>query len=145
MSGNEFTGAVFSKFLAQHKLMGTRSRSTGQVFVPPRPIDPGTHREDMDWVELSGKGSLLAFTIVYVAPSTMIAAGYDRKNPYCVGIVQLDEGPKVSAQILGVETAAPEQIKIGMLLRATFVERGEGSARRSYLAFEQSKLDATGI
>ncbi len=136
MTENQFTGAAFTKFLGQHKLMGTRTRSTGQVFVPPRPIDPGTHSDEMEWVELSGKGKLLAFTLVYIAPSAMVAAGYDRKNPYCAGIVQLDEGPKISAQVLGVDVAHPEQIKIGTPLRAAFVERGEGDAKRTYLAFQ---------
>ena len=116
--------------------MGTRSRATGQVFMPPRPLDPGTHSDEMDWVELSGKGKLLAFTLIYIAPSAMKAAGYDRKNPYCAGIVQLDEGPKMSAQILGVDITHPEQIKIGTALRAAFVERGEGDAKQTFLAFE---------
>jgi uncharacterized OB-fold protein len=90
----------------------------------------------MEWIELSGQGKLAAFTIVYIAPSAMIAAGYDRKNPYCAGVVELAEGPKVSAQILGVDVLHPEQIKIGMPLKAKFVERGEGDAKRTFLAFE---------
>ncbi len=136
MSEERFTCAAFTQFLAERKLMGTRSRSTGQIFVPPRPIDPGTHREDMDWVELSGNGKLLAFTLVFVAPSAMVAAGHDRKNPYCAGIVQLDDGPKISAQILGVDVARPEHIQIGMRLRVAFIERDEGDSRRPHLAFE---------
>lgn len=136
MTENLFTAAAFNKYLAEHKLMGTRSRKTGEMFVPPRPIDPGTHGDEMDWVEFSGKGRLLAFTVVNVGPSAMIAAGYDRKNPYCVGIVQLDEGPKISAQILGVDVTHPEQIKIGASLRVRFIERGEGDAKKTHLAFE---------
>jgi uncharacterized protein len=136
MTENPFTAAAFNKYLGEHKLMGTRARATGQMFVPPRPIDPGTHSDEMDWVELSGKGRLVAFTIVNVGPSAMIAAGYDRKNPYCVGIVQLDEGPKISAQILGVDVAHPEKIRIGTTLRVAFIERGEGTGRRTFLGFE---------
>ena len=90
----------------------------------------------MEWIELSGQGKLAAFTIVYIAPSAMIAAGYDRKNPYCVGVIDLAEGAKISAQILGVDVKNPAQIKIGMPLKAKFVERGEGDAKRTFLAFE---------
>lgn len=136
MTENEFTGATYNKFLGQHKLMGTRSRMSGQTFLPPRAIEPGTHRDDMEWVELSGKGTLLTFTLIYIAPSEMLAAGYDRKKPYCAGIVQLAEGPKISAQILGVDVFHPEQIKIGTALRAAFVERGADDAQRTILAFE---------
>jgi len=131
----EFTSTTYSKYLSEHKLMGTRCRADGRVFLPPRALCSESH-DDMEWVELSGQGKLAGFTIIYVAPSAMLAAGYDRKNPYCVGVVRLAEGPAISAQILGVDVKNPAQIKIGMSLKATFVERGEGDARRTYLAFE---------
>jgi uncharacterized OB-fold protein len=57
-------------------------------------------------------------------------------NPYVAGIVHLKEGPAISGQIVGVDPAHPEDIEIGMAVRATFVERGEGDERRTYLAFE---------
>jgi hypothetical protein len=119
--------------------MGTRCRADGRVYLPPRPIAPDTLNEEMEWIELSGRGKLAAFTIIYIAPSAMIAAGYDRKNPYCVGVVELVEGPKVSAQIMGVDVLRPEQIQIGMPLRATFIERGEGEMKKTFLAFEPEK------
>jgi len=90
----------------------------------------------MELVELTGRGTLLAFTIVYVGTSAMVSAGYNRQNPYCVGVVQLAEGAKISAQILGVDVLHPEQIQIGMPLKATFIERGEGEAKKTFLAFE---------
>jgi uncharacterized OB-fold protein len=136
MIENEFTSTAYNKFLSEHKLMGTRCRADGRIYLPPRPIAPDTQHDEMEWVELSGQGKLVAFTIIYIAPSAMIAAGYDRKNPYCVGVVELAEGPKVSAQILGVDVLHPEQIQIGMPLKATFIERGEGEAKKTFLAFE---------
>jgi hypothetical protein len=42
----------------------------------------------------------------------------------------------ISAQILGVDVLKPETIRIGTSLRVAFVERGEGEARRTFLAFE---------
>ncbi len=136
MSEMEFTGAKFYKQLGEHKLVGSRCRKDGQLYCPPRPLCSRDHQADMESVEMSGFGKLSAFTVVHVAPSAMLAAGYDRKNPYCVGIVELAEGPSVSAQILGVDVSHPEQIRIGMPLHVTFVERGEGQARQTFLAFE---------
>jgi uncharacterized OB-fold protein len=66
----------------------------------------------------------------------MLEAGYGRENPYCTGIVQLDEGPSISAQILGVDVKNPAGIKIGMPLTIDFVERGEEEAQRTFLAFK---------
>jgi uncharacterized protein len=139
MIENEFTSAAYNKFLNEKKLMGTRCRTDGRVYLPPRPIAPDTQSEEMEWFELSGRGTLSAFTIVYIAPSAMIAGGYDRKHPYCVGVVEMTEGPKVSAQILDVDVTKPEQIKIGMLLKAKFIERGEGEVKRTFLAFEPAE------
>ena len=90
----------------------------------------------MAWVELSGRGKLAAFTTVHIAPTAMIEAGYGRDNPYCAGIVQLDEGPAISAQILDVDASQPAKIAIGTPLEVAFVERGEGEDRHTYLAFE---------
>lgn len=135
MSDNPFTSATFNRFLSEHKMMGTRCRADGRIFLPPRELCPESH-DEMEWVELSGQGKLAGFTVIYVAPSAMLAAGFDRKNPYCVGVVRLAEGPAISAQILGVDVKNPAQITIGMPLRVTFVERGEGNSRRTFPAFE---------
>ena len=60
-----FTLASFQAYMNEGRLMGSRNRATGEVFIPPRPIDPATHGDDMEWVELSGQGTLAAFTSVY--------------------------------------------------------------------------------
>ena len=85
---------------------------------------------------MSGMGRLQAYTTINIGLTAMIEAGYDRKNPYCTGIVQLDEGPVISAQIIGVDTAHPDDIAIGTELKAAFVERGEGEEAQTFLAFE---------
>ena len=136
MSEIAFTSASFYKFLDQKKLMGSRCEMCGALYFPPRPICIECHGEEMAWVEASGRGKLVAFTTIHIAPTAMIKAGYGRDNPYCAGVVQLDEGPRVSAQILGLDATHPEQITIGAPLNVAFVERGEGEERRTFLAFE---------
>jgi len=132
----DITSYDFYVGLTQHKLMASRSLSTGQLFLPPRPLDPKDMSTEMEWVELSGKGKLLTFTVIYVGTSAMIAAGYDRKNPYCVGIVQTDEGPAISAQIMDLDLSHPELIQIGMPLEVVYLERGEGEAKKTFLGFK---------
>ena len=43
----------------------------------------------------------------------MSEKGFGRDNPYCTGIVTLEEGPRISARILGVDAANPQNIKTG--------------------------------
>jgi uncharacterized OB-fold protein len=138
MGDRELTASSFYQFLGERKLMGSQCQSCGTLHVPPRAICPDCYGADMEWVEMSGEGELVAFTTIHIAPTAMIEAGYDRKNPYCTGIVQLAEGPAVSAQILGVDPTKPQEIEIGTPLRVAFIQRGEGEQARTYLAFERS-------
>jgi uncharacterized OB-fold protein len=136
MADKDLTGTSFYEFLNENRLVGSQCQSCGALHLPPRPLCPKCYGEKMEWTEVSGRGKLLAFTTIHIAPTAMIEAGYDRKNPYCVGIVQLEEGPAISAQIVGVDPSKPEEIEIGMPLTVAFVQRGEGEAKRTYLAFE---------
>ena len=101
----------------------------------PRAICPQCHGEALEWVELSGHGKLAAFTSIYVGPSAMVAEGYDRNNPYVAGIVELAEGAKISARILGVDARQPDVAWIGTPLSVAFVDRGEADTKSTVLAF----------
>jgi uncharacterized OB-fold protein len=90
----------------------------------------------MEWVEMGGKGKLEAFTVTLFGPTRMVEAGYGPKNPYCVGVVRLDEGPAISAQVLGLDLSKPEEIKIGTPLQLTFISRTEGEEEKTYIGFE---------
>jgi uncharacterized protein len=132
----DFTSASFYAYLDEHKLMGTRCQSCGTLHLPPRPICTACHSKDLAWAEMSGQGQLIAFTTVHIAPTAMLAEGYGRDNPYCTGIVQLKEGPAISAQILDVDVQQPQNIKIGTPLSVAFVERGTEKAKQTFLAFK---------
>jgi uncharacterized OB-fold protein len=133
-----FTAASFNQYLAEHKLMGARCPACHVTYLPPRAICPQCHSDALAWVELSGHGKLAAFTSIYVGPSAMVAEGYDRNNPYVSGIVETEEGAKISARILGVDAKQPDVAWIGTPLVVTFVDRGEGDAKRTLLAFSAS-------
>ena len=137
-----FSIASFDTYLTERKLMASRCTSCGALWLPPRPICLTCKGDDMEWKELSGKGTLVAFTVIGVGPMPMIDAGYGRDNPYCVGIVQVEEGPRIGAQIVGVDVANPENITIGTPVAVDFVERGSwhfveevAKEKRAYLAF----------
>ena len=130
-----FTAASFNQYLAEHRLMGTRCPMCDAVYLPPRAICPQCHGETLEWVELSGQGKLAAFTSIYVGPSAMVAEGYDRNNPYVVGIVELAEGAKISARIVGVDAKRPDIAWIGTPLTVSFLDRGENEQKSTTLAF----------
>jgi uncharacterized protein len=125
-----FTAASFQAYLNEERLMGSVCPHCQAHFLPPRAICPHCYSDQLTWVEFGGQGKLAAYTAIYIAPSAMIAAGYGRDNPSLAGVVELEEGVKISGQILG------EGVAVGTPLTALFVERGEGEAKRRYLAFQ---------
>jgi hypothetical protein len=136
MSKDFYNAAGFYEFVDEGKLMGTKCESCGELFLPPRPVCSSCHGEEMEWVEMAGKGTLEAFTVTLYGPTRMVQAGYGPKNPYCVGVVRVDEGPAISAQILGLDLSKPEEIKIGTPMQLTFIKRKEGEEEKTYIGFE---------
>jgi uncharacterized OB-fold protein len=131
----EFSGASFYQLLGEKKLMASKCKKCGALYLPPKPMCTSCYGDEMEWAEMKGKGKLAAFTTIAVAPTLMIEEGYGRDNPYCTGVVELEEGPKISARILGVDAKKPDEIKVGTPLTVEFVERGEGEEKKTFLAF----------
>ena len=131
-----FNDISFEQFLNEEKLMGSKCKKCGARFVPPHAICPECHGTDMEWIEMKGRGKLATFTCISVGTPFMIAEGYDRKHPYCTGVVELEEGTRMVARIEGVDASKPETIKIGTPLKATFLHRGEGESLKTFLAFK---------
>ncbi len=77
---------------------------------------PECHGFNMEWHGFSGKAKLSTFTCVSIVPVAMAAKGYGRDKPYCTGIVTLEEGPRISARITGVDGTNPQSIKAGLHL-----------------------------
>ena len=115
--------------------MGSTCTRCGAVYLPPRPLCEKCRNTEMRWTRMSGAGRLTAFTSISIGPPAMQAEGYDRDNPYCTGVVKLDEGPGIVARIEGVDARNPESIEIGTPVTAMYLHRGCGDDRTTQLAF----------
>jgi uncharacterized OB-fold protein len=140
-----FTAAAFNQYLAEAKLMASHCLACGASHLPPRAICPKCHSDQIEWVAVSGKGTLAAFTVIYIGPTFMVEQGFGRKTPYISGIVTLEEGISISARITGLDPLKPETIQVGALLTVDFIEfvtvpvparDGEGESKKTYLAFK---------
>jgi len=120
----------YLNFIGEKKLVGLKCKKCGTYILPPKSICKKCGSKEFEWIEFSGKGSLHTFTVIHVAPKRFLS-----DVPYVVGVVQLEEGPKVTARIVGVDPNKPETIKTGMTLTATFIESGG----HTLLAFEPEK------
>ena len=136
MEARPINDVSYEMYLKEKKLMGSKCSSCNAVFLPPRPICTECHQAEMEWEVVEGKGKLVSFTCITVGPPSMKAEGFDRNNPYCLGIVEFDTGVRVVARVQGVDARNPETIKVGIPLQAKFLHRGEGESARAVLAFE---------
>jgi uncharacterized protein len=130
-----FTASSFKRFVNEEKLVGTRCIDCAAVYIPPRAICPHCHSNNLEWTELSGKGRIAAFTSIYIAPTFMIEQGYGREAPYLTGIVTLNEGPRISARIFGLDPTNPQENWIGIPVLAEFLKHGEGEEKKTELVF----------
>jgi len=102
----------FYKFVGEGKLMGAKCNKCGYVMLPPRPVCTKCYSKDLRWAELKGRGKLLTYTVIHVAPKQ-----FEALMPYPIGIVKLDDGPQLLGIIRGIE---PDKITVGMSLTVDF-------------------------
>jgi hypothetical protein len=131
-----FTIESYLQYLRNKKLMGSKCKVCGETYVPVRKLCTKCNNADMEWVEMSGKGNLAAFTSITVGTPYFVEKGYDRNNPYCFSVIKLDEGPMVSGQLVGVDESNPETINVGMPVKAKFLETEIKGENRVDLGFE---------
>jgi Predicted nucleic-acid-binding protein containing a Zn-ribbon len=98
--------AEYAAFLAEGRFMVQRSASTGEAVFFPRVAQPVTGRDDLEWVEASGAGSLYSFTVVRNKPPAA---------DYIIGLVDLNEGVRMMSRLIDCH---PESLSIGMPLQA---------------------------
>lgn len=100
----------------RYMLIGTRCAKCNENYFPPRLFCPecGNSCEEKMF---SGEGSIESFTHIHAAPT-----GFENHVPYTVGLVRLNDGPVVAAQITG-----SKNIAIGAPVRAIFRRIGEST------------------
>lgn len=85
---------------------------TTHVFVP-RPFCPVCLGQSFTWVDSSGRGVVVTFTVVCRAQTPAF------ETPYVVAVVRLEEGYEM---LTNVVDTAPEQLRIGDRVHVHFVD-----------------------
>ena len=132
----DFTLQSYLEFIQNKKLMGTRCKECKELYIPVRKLCTKCNSANMEWVEMSGNGELAAFTSITVGTPYFIEKGYDRNKPYWFSVIKLEEGPMVSAQLVGVDESKPDTIKIGMPVKVKFLESELKGETKIDLGFE---------
>lgn len=73
-------------------------------YFYPRPLCPRCLSRSVSWVTASGRGRLHTFVINHRPPRK-----FPVQEPFIIGIVELEEGPRMMSNIVGV---APDPAKL---------------------------------
>jgi len=107
------------KAAAEDRLIFKRCQSCAHVHFPPRYLCPQCWSENLQWIESKGLGTVYSLTIMRRAPMPE----FETSIPYVVALVDLDEGPRMMANIIG-ENAL--ETRIGQRVVACFEPREGG-------------------
>ena len=100
----------------------------GMIIAPPSGSCYGCGSSNMEWADVSGKGKLVSFTVIHIAPDDFV-----EEVPYYIAIVELEEGTRVSARLLGFDPLKPEEIVLGI---PVILDYEKGKSGKTYLAFK---------
>lgn len=102
----------------RYNLIGTRCGNCNKVLFPPRYICPQCRRVGkLEPFKLKGRGRILSHSLVHEA-----AEGFEDQVPYVLAIVELEEGPRLTAQLTDCDTNG---VKIGDEVEMVFRRMGE--------------------
>ena len=104
--------------LREHRILIQYSPSLGAHVFYPRTLAPGTLADDLEWQEISGAGTVYSVTVA----DRPTAPPWADVTPQILAIVEWDEGPRVSTELVEVD---PAEVRIGMPVRPVFCDDPE--------------------
>ena len=89
-----------------YRLKGSRCANCERAFFPPRKLCRDCCSTNLETYLFAGSGTLYSYSQMTQSPR-----GFANVGPYAVGMVRLDEGPLIMAQLTDVEGV---ELRIGM-------------------------------
>ena len=107
----------FWEGVKQGKLLIQRCKSCGTLRHPPGPVCQSCHSFEWDTVQASGLGTVYSFVVMHYPE----VPPFDYPNP--VGLIELDEGTRLVAQLVGVKSG---EVQIGQRVQVEFNTFNDG-------------------
>ncbi len=102
----------FREIPQRYRLEAGRCSKCGKVYFPPRGYCGECKSKEFEMVKLSDTGKILTYTIIRVGP-----ANFSQETPYAVGIVELNDGVRLTMQIADIDV---NKVEIGQKVRIIF-------------------------
>jgi uncharacterized OB-fold protein len=105
--------------LVRRELLIQKCGSCGRFWFPPSNRCQHCWSEQYEWTPVSGRGRLYSFTVFRRAYAAELAD----QLPYVVGVVALEEGPRLITNIVGCE---PGNVRVDMAVEVVFDDLTDG-------------------
>lgn len=105
---------------AEDRLTLRKCSDCGAVHFMPRLLCPECWSDKIAQIDASGRGTVHSFSIIRRASDPAFA----QLCPYVVALIDLEEGPRMMANILGPDAL---DVQIGNPVSVLFEDRGEGA------------------
>lgn len=96
----------------------------GHIRYPISQVCPECLSYEFEWTALSGRGVVFSYIVFYQLYNKAFADDI----PYNVALVQLDEGPRMYSNIVGVDSADDAAVKVGDTVEVVFEQATPGIA-----------------
>ncbi len=95
-----------------YRLEGTKCPKCETLFFPERSRCTKCNANELEAFFYSGFGKIVSYSWVYTPPK-----GFKSSIPYCLAIIELDEGPRLTTQVVAV---TQEEVSIDMPVEFAF-------------------------
>ena len=120
---------AWREYPQRYRLEAGKCTNCGAIAFPPRLVCPQCGNREFEKTKLAEKGKILTYTIIRVPPDS-----FEDQAPYAVGIAELADGVKLTAQVVDCDFAA---LKVGMPVRLEFRKLyEEGAAGVIYYGYK---------
>lgn len=107
-----FAARVWRSLPQRYRYEASKCKKCGQIYFPPRLICQECRSTEMETVILAQEGVILSHTVIRVPPAPL-----KDEAPYAIAIVKLDDGVKLTAQVVDCD---PTNLKVGDRVKLEF-------------------------
>lgn len=97
----------------RHEFRLQRCNACHKIWAPNGPVCPHCFSEDYMWDRTDGRGKVASWVVFH----KVYHPGFAKDAPYNVAFIELMEGPRVIANVVGIKN---EDLKIGMPVEVVF-------------------------
>ena len=99
--------------LRDHKLLMPRCDACQGYWFPPSLLCPRCNSAKWTWTAASGRGRVFSYFVYH----RVYHPGFADEVPYAVAVIELDEGPRMISNVIGI---APDKLVCDMKVEVVY-------------------------